>query len=76
MKLVDNWKKLHKSFTVVFSVAGAVLSLAEIVLPAMGLLQPMLDPATYGLVMFGLTTATGVGRYIRQEVVDGEDAPK
>lgn len=69
MKLVPNWKKLHKSCTVVLSVVATLVSLFEIILPAMGLLQPVLDPATYGMIMFLLTIGIGVGRYIKQESV-------
>lgn len=42
----------------------------EVVLPHLGLIQPFLDPATYGFVMFGLTIAIAIGRYIQQESVE------
>ena len=69
MKAVDNWKKLHKSSTVVLSIIGTLVSLMEIVLPQMGLLQPVLDPVTYGVVMFILTIMIGIGRYVQQDCV-------
>lgn len=67
VKLVNNWKKLHKSFTVIMSFLGFLLSVVEIILPQMGLIQPFLDPATYGTLMFVMTVAIGVGRYIQQD---------
>ena len=67
MRLVDNWKKLHKSFTVIMSFLGFLLSVIEIILPQMGLIQPFLDPVTYGTLMFVMTVAIGVGRYIQQD---------
>lgn len=73
MKLVGNWKKLYKSYTVLLSVIGTLVSLFEIILPAMGLLQPALDPATYGMIMFTLTVLIGVGRYIKQGSVATKD---
>ena len=69
MKLVSNWKKLHKSMTVVLSGVGFLVGLVEVVLPHLGLIQPFLDPATYGFIMFGLTIAIGVGRYLQQSCV-------
>lgn len=70
MALVTNWKTLHKSYTVILSILGAIISIMEIVLPAMSMIQPVLDPATYGIIMFILTVGIGIGRYIKQESVD------
>ena len=67
--LVKNWKSLHKSFTVILSVLASLFGLLEVVLPHMGILQPMLDPATYGIIMFCMTVAIGLGRYINQEAL-------
>lgn len=72
MQLSDNWKYLHKAYSVIFSVLGVALSLVEVVLPHFGLLQPFLDPATYGLIMFCLTAGAAVGRYIKQDIADGK----
>lgn len=72
MKFEDNYKVLHKSYTVIISVLGVLISLLEVVLPHLGLLQPMLDPVTYGFVMFGLTVSIAVGRYIKQDLPDGK----
>jgi hypothetical protein len=67
LKLVPNWKVLHKSLTVILSSLGFLIGLIEVVLPHLGLLQPFLDPATYGFIMFGLTIAIAIGRYIQQD---------
>jgi hypothetical protein len=48
-----------------------LIGLIEVVLPHLGLIQPFLDPATYGFIMFGLTIAIAVGRYVQQESVKG-----
>lgn len=73
MKLTKNWKKLHKSYTIIFSVIGVLVSLSEAILPSMGLIQPFLDPATYGIIMFCLSVCAAVGRYIQQTNVDSEN---
>ena len=70
LKLVPYWKKLHRSCTIILSVLGFLLGMIEVVLPHLGLIQPFLDPATYGFVMFGLTIAIAIGRYIQQESVE------
>ncbi len=70
MKLAENWKTLHKSFTVILAVIGFTLGLFEAILPSLGLVQPFLDPVTYGMLMAGLTLSIAVGRYIKQAGVD------
>jgi hypothetical protein len=70
LRLVANWKSLHKSLTVILSMLGFLVGLVEVILPHLGLLQPFLDPATYGFIMFGLTIAIAVGRYIQQESLE------
>lgn len=71
LKVVNNWKTLHKSCTVILSALGFLIGLIEVVLPHLGLIQPFLDPATYGFIMFGLTIAIAIGRYVQQESVKG-----
>lgn len=73
MKLVKNWKKLHKSFTVILSALGTLIGLIEVILPQMGLIQPFMEPATYGILMFTMTVAIGIGRYIQQDTIKGDD---
>ena len=70
LRLVANWKVLHKSLTIILSMLGFLVGLIEVVLPHLGLLQPFLDPATYGFIMFGLTIAIAAGRYIQQESLE------
>ena len=77
VRLVKNWRKLHKSFTVIMSILGFIVGVIEVVLPQMGLIQPFLDPATYGILMFTMTVAIGVGRYIQQDsLVNQNDSTK
>ncbi|MNQ65674.1 hypothetical protein D3C85_801340 [compost metagenome] len=73
MKLVSNWKKLHKSYTVILSIVGVLVSLSEAILPSMGLIQPILDPVTYGAIMFCLSVCVAVGRYLQQASVEQDD---
>ena len=70
LRLVANWKVLHKSLTIILSMLGFLVGLIEVVLPHLGLLQPFLDPATYGFIMFGLTIAIAAERYIQQESLE------
>lgn len=72
IRLVRNWKKLHKSFTVIMSILGALVGLMEVILPHLGLLQATLDPVTYGYIMFGITVFIAVGRYIQQDCIHQE----
>lgn len=74
MKLTKNWKKLHKSYTIIFSIIGILVSLSEAILPSMGFIQPVLDPITYGIIMFCLSVCVAIGRYIQQSGVSEEDA--
>lgn len=73
LRLVKNWNKLHKSSTVIMSILAAVIGLIEVILPQMGLIQPFLDPATYGVLMFVMTVLIGIGRYIQQDSIKPED---
>ncbi len=73
MKLVKNWKKLHMSFTVILSALGTLIGLIEVILPQMGLIQPFMEPATYGILMFTMTVAIGIGRYIQQDTIKGDN---
>jgi hypothetical protein len=66
VRLVDNWKGLHKTYTVIISVLMFLLGVVEIILPQLGIIQPLLDPATYGIITFVMTILIGVGRYIKQ----------
>lgn len=74
IKLVKNWKKLHKSFTVIVSVIGSIVGLLEVVLPHLGILQATLDPITYGYIMFSITVFIAIGRYIQQDYLQQSSA--
>lgn len=70
IKLVDNWKVLHKSYTIILSVLATIIGLLEVILPQMGILQPILDPVTYGTIMFIMTVSIAIGRYLKQDSVE------
>jgi predicted tellurium resistance membrane protein TerC len=72
IKLVENASTLHKSTTILLSIVGIVLGLAEIVSTNMGFLQAIIAPEYYGYVMFGLSVLIAVGRYVKQFSVSGE----
>jgi len=72
MKLEENYKHLHKSYTVIITFVAILISMIEVILPTMGLLQPVLTQAQYGITMFVLTVMTAVGRYIKQDLSDGK----
>ena len=58
------------------SMLAAVIGLIEVILPQMGLIQPFLDPATYGVLMFVMTVLIGIGRYIQQDSIKPEDGER
>ena len=72
LRLHKDWQYLHKAYSVIFSSIGFLISLTEVILPSVGLLQPVLSPETYGTVMFALTVLTLGGRYIQQDLKDGK----
>lgn len=72
MKLEDNYKQLHKSYSVILTVIAILISLIDVVLPTMGLLQSVLTNEQYGITMFVLTVMAAIGRYIKQDLSDGK----
>ena len=72
MKLEDDYKHLHKSYTIIIAVIAILISMIEVILPTMGLLQPFLTETQYGITMFVLTVMTAIGRYINQDLSDGK----
>jgi len=63
---------LHRSYTVIISIIATLVSLIEVILPHLGLIQPIMETTTYGYTMFGLTIAIAIGRYIKQDLEDGK----
>lgn len=65
-KFVEDWPQLFKAYSFIFHVLSALLTLIEIILPWMGFIEPFFTPTTYGLIMFCLNVAGGVGRLMKQ----------
>ena len=70
MKLTDNAKHLHKAYSVICLFLLAIANFAEGVLPLLTSLQPVLDPATMGIVSFTVAVLALIGRYIKQDNVE------
>jgi hypothetical protein len=68
-RVVDDWKDVFKTYSFIFHVLSAILTLVEIILPYMFLIEPMFTPATYGVIMFALNVAGGIGRFLKQKNV-------
>lgn len=72
IRLMDNWKQLLRTYSFIFHGIAALVTLIDVVLPYMSLVEPMMDKGTYGLLMFGLNVAGGVGRLIKQPKVSND----
>ncbi len=66
MKLVRHWRKLWKTYSVMFSGLLVALSAAQQYLP---MIQTVLDAKTFGSVSFVLGVAILVGRYVEQQSI-------
>jgi hypothetical protein len=71
-KIVPNWKQVFKSYSFIFHVLAALLTVVEIILPHMFLIESTMTPKTYGIVMFVLNVAGGLGRFIKQKKVPSD----
>ncbi|QHJ80622.1 MAG: hypothetical protein [Bacteriophage sp.] len=71
-KIVSNWKQVFKSYSFIFHVLAALLTVVEIILPHMSLIESAMTPKTYGIVMFVLNVAGGLGRFIKQKKVTSD----
>jgi len=67
LKLVSNWRKQFFTYSFWLNIASIVLTAANIVLPFMGLLQPVLSIEVYGWSMFLLNVAAATSKFIKQE---------
>lgn len=65
--LVPNWKKVLKTYSFWIGIASVLLTLLEQVLPFVGLLEPTMSAATYGITMFVLNVSAVVFRMIKQK---------
>lgn len=66
-KIVSNWKDVFKTYSFLFHAASVILTFIEIILPWMNLIESTMEPKTYGILMFVLNVAGGIGRFIKQE---------
>lgn len=78
MKLVSNWKYLHKTYTVLLSLLGLLIGVIDVIIPMMTNIQPFFEPSTYGIIMIVLHITITVARYIQQESLETsiEETPK
>jgi len=67
LQLVSNWRKQFFTYSFWLNIASIVLTAANIVLPFMGLLQPVLSIEVYGWSMFLLNVAAATSKFIKQE---------
>ena len=67
LKLVSNWRKQFFTYSFWLNIASIVLTAANIVLPFMGMLQPVLSIEVYGWSMFLLNVAAATSKFIKQE---------
>lgn len=66
LAIVPNWRKVLKTYSFWTTVASALLSLVEIILPFFSLLEPTMSVATYGICMFVLNVSAALFRLIKQ----------
>lgn len=65
-KVVDDWKRVFKTYSFWMYVAAVILTLVEQILPFMGLLEPSMSAATYGVIVFCLNLLGIILRFIKQ----------
>lgn len=68
MNLVENWKNMKKSWTIILASVGAV---ANLVMGGLYLLTPVMDAKTFAFVNFAFYLLVAVARMIKQESVSG-----
>jgi hypothetical protein len=66
LTIVPNWRKVLKTYSFWTTIASALLSLVEIILPFFSLLEPTMSVATYGICMFVLNVSAALFRLIKQ----------
>ena len=64
-----DWKTLLKSYSFIFHVVAALITVVEIVLPYMAFIEPVFGGTTYGILMFVLNVLGAVGRLMNQKNV-------
>lgn len=66
LKLVSNWRKQFFTYSFWMYVAAVLLTLVEQILPFMGLLEPTMSTATYGILVFCLNLLGILLRFVKQ----------
>lgn len=64
-----DWKVLMKSYSFIFHILAALITLVEIVLPYMAFIEPVFGASTYGILMFILNVLGAIGRLMNQKNV-------
>lgn len=72
IKLEEDKKVLHKSYTVIFSVFLIILSILEIIQPYVAFLESVIPANVFPWVTAGLGITIAIGRYIKQDLSDGK----
>lgn len=66
LTIVPNWRKVLLTYSFWIGVVSILLTLVEQILPFVGLLEPTMSAATYGIVMFCLNVSAVVFRLVKQ----------
>jgi len=72
LELVENWKRVLFTYSFWTNVVSLLLTFVEQILPFMGLLEPTMSTATYGILMFVLNASAIVFRMIKQKKLDAK----
>lgn len=64
-----DWKTLMKSYSFIFHIVAALITVVEVVLPYMAFIEPVFGGTTYGVLMFALNVLGAVGRLMNQKNV-------
>ena len=72
LELVEEKGKLHKTYTIIFSVFLVLLSILEIIQPYFLILEPVIPTNLFPWVSATIGIIIGLGRYIKQDLADGK----
>lgn len=72
LQLVSNWRKMHKSWTIILSV---IFAIANLVMGGLFILTPFFDVKTFAALNFFFYMLVGVGRIFKQESLEYVSPP-
>lgn len=72
LKLMPNWRKIFRKYSFIFTILAVITGLAGFILPHIAFLQPALDQATYGMVMFVFSVLAGAAQFFKQNKLHAE----